>query len=59
MILATDKGFGNKKTGHLFKNLQLSGDVEVTGIEPVAPFFPAIEYADLRSIVDSPFRSGK
>ncbi len=31
-----DKGSTEKKTGQLFKNLELSGEVEVTGIEPVS-----------------------
>ena len=30
-MLATDKGFRAKKNGQLFKNLKLSGQVEVTG----------------------------
>ena len=36
LICSTDKGFRHKKTGQLFKNLELSGNVEVTGIEPVS-----------------------
>ena len=34
-ILNVSKGFGQQKTGQLFKNLTLSGEVEVTGVEPV------------------------
>jgi site-specific DNA recombinase len=36
LICATGKGLRHKKTGQLFKNLELSGDVEATGIEPVS-----------------------
>jgi len=36
MILSLDKGLEHKKTGQPFKSLRLSGNVEVTGIEPVS-----------------------
>ncbi len=36
LILATSKGSTEKKTEQPFKNLELSGEVEVTGIEPVS-----------------------
>lgn len=36
LILATSKALGHKKTGQPFKNLELSGQVEATGIEPVS-----------------------
>ncbi len=35
LILNTSKGFSQQKTGQLFKNLMLSGEVEITGVEPV------------------------
>ncbi len=35
LILATDKGFRNKNTGQLFKNIELSRNVETTGVEPI------------------------
>ncbi len=35
LILTTSKAFGQQKTGQLFKNLMLSGEVEITGVEPV------------------------
>jgi site-specific DNA recombinase len=36
LITATDKGFSGKEKGQLFKNLELSRQVEVTGFEPVS-----------------------
>jgi len=36
LISSTDKGFSGKKTGQPFKNLELSRQVEVTGVEPVS-----------------------
>jgi site-specific DNA recombinase len=40
LILNTSKGFSQQKTGQLFKNLELSGEVEVTGVEPVTFCMP-------------------
>lgn len=40
LILATNKGFREQKTGKLFKNLTLPGNVEVTGVEPVTFCMP-------------------
>jgi hypothetical protein len=40
LILSTSKGFSQQKAGQLFKNLMLSGDVEVTGVEPVTFCMP-------------------
>ncbi len=40
LILATSKGSRQNKTGQLFKNLELSGEVEVTGVEPVTFCMP-------------------
>ena len=40
LILAASKGFSQQKTGQLFKNLTLSGEVEITGVEPVTFCMP-------------------
>lgn len=36
LILATEAGLEQNKTGQLFKNIELSGNVEPTGVEPVS-----------------------
>jgi site-specific DNA recombinase len=40
LILSVSKGFRQQKTGQLFKKLMLSGEVEVTGVEPVTFCMP-------------------
>ena len=40
LILTTSKDFSQQKTGQLFKNLTLSGEVEITGVEPVTFCMP-------------------
>ena len=40
LILNTRQGFSQQKTGQLFKNLMLSGEVEITGVEPVTFCMP-------------------
>ncbi|GAA4334207.1 recombinase family protein [Flaviaesturariibacter amylovorans] len=40
LILAMDAGSGHKKTGQIFKNLSLSGNVEDNGVEPMTSCMP-------------------
>ena len=40
LIMSTDKGFGNKKTGELFRNLTFTGPVESIGVEPTTSCMP-------------------
>ena len=40
LIITASNDFNQQKTGQLFKNLMLSGDVEITGVEPVTFCMP-------------------
>ena len=40
LIMATDKGFNENKTGQLFKNIELPGSVESIGVEPTTSCMP-------------------
>jgi hypothetical protein len=40
LIIKASKGFSENKKGQLFKNLELSGNVESIGVEPTTSCMP-------------------
>ena len=51
MLLETDKGFNEKGTTQIFKNLELSPLVELTGIEPAVQTYSSKAFYMLISLL--------